>query len=66
MEIQRIHSSDPRAHAHHIARQIHTLKEHCRSDILVVFDPAAKALFEAAADVLAGLEKAFTNYQLAE
>jgi hypothetical protein len=39
------------------------LIDHLREDVTKVNDPAAKALFETSAEVLIGLEKAFSDYE---
>lgn len=63
MTIPKINSSDPKEHAQNIEKYISELKQHCLDDINLVNEPKAKALFETAADVLDGLEKAFSDYQ---
>lgn len=62
MEIENMKSKDPNVHAKNIAKHLHALKDHCRSDISEVQDPKAQALFETAAEVLGGLEKAFVDF----
>ena len=37
--------------------------EHAREDVGVVSDPKAQALFEATAEVLTGLRKAFEDFE---
>lgn len=64
MEIQKIDSKDPKAHAKNLCQHITDLKNHFREDIRVVDDPRAKALFETSAEVLGGLEKALKDFQL--
>lgn len=39
------------------------IKDHLREDIQKVEDPQLKAMFETAAEVLGGLEKAFRDYE---
>jgi hypothetical protein len=63
MELSKIQTDDSKVHAAHIAKHLHDLKDHCRSDIEGISDPKAKALFETTAEVLGGLEKAMTDYQ---
>jgi len=61
--IKPIESSDPKEHAQTIERYIYELKLFCHDEIKAVSDPKAKALFETTAEVLGGLEKAFSDYQ---
>ncbi len=63
MSIENISSNDPKEHAQNIEKYITELKDHCLKDAKKISDPKAKALFETAADVLDGLEKAFSDYQ---
>lgn len=58
-----IHSTDPKENAQNIERYIYELKLLCREEISYVNDSKAKALFETTAEVLAGLEKAYSDYQ---
>lgn len=58
-----VHSSDPKVHAQKIERYIYELKLLCHDEISTVDDPKAKALFETTAEVLGGLEKAYSDYQ---
>ena len=53
---------DPRHHTQKMERVFHETIDHLRSDIQVIQDPRAKALFETAAEVLGGLERAFHDY----
>jgi hypothetical protein len=39
------------------------LIDHLRDDVSKVDDPKAKALFETSAEVIAALQKAFTDYE---
>jgi hypothetical protein len=55
--------NDPRHHATQVRERFHELVEHLRSDVTKVTDPRAEALFETSAEVLAGLEKAFADYE---
>jgi hypothetical protein len=57
-------TSDPLSHTANVKKLFQELQQHLRDDILKINDPAAKALFETAAVVLSGLEKAFTDYEL--
>jgi hypothetical protein len=43
-------------------RRLRETAEHLREDVSKVQDPRAQALFETAAEVLGGLEKAFRDY----
>lgn len=61
--IKSINSSDPKEHAQNIERLIYELKLFCHAEIRTVNDPKAKALFETTAEVLGGLEKAYSDYQ---
>ncbi|MGN6491894.1 MAG: hypothetical protein ACTHLE_07845 [Agriterribacter sp.] len=56
-------TSDPKAHTANIKKEFKMLVNHLREDITKVDDPAAKALFETSAEVIIGLEKAFTDYE---
>jgi len=61
--LKAIHSTDPKEHAQNIERYIYELKLLCHEETSYVNDPKAKALFETTAEVLAGLEKAYSDYQ---
>lgn len=61
--IKPIESTDPKEHAQNIERYIYELKNFCHEEIKAVSDPKAKALFETTAEVLGGLEKAYSDYQ---
>ncbi|MBC7540510.1 MAG: hypothetical protein H7281_16920 [Bacteriovorax sp.] len=63
MDLQTIKSSDPKEHAQNIEKYITQLKFFCHEEIKLVKEPKAKALFETSAEVLSGLEKAFSDYQ---
>ena len=54
--------SDPRVHTQHMEKVFHDTAAHLRKDVQVIHDPRARALFETAAEVLGGLEKAFHDY----
>ena len=56
-------TSNPIAHTANITKDFKMLIEHLREDVTKVNDAAAKALFETSAEVLIGLEKAFTDYE---
>lgn len=55
--------SDPLEHTSNIKKDLKALIDHLRQDISKMQDPSAKALFEVSAEVLIGLEKAFTDYE---
>lgn len=63
MAISPINSFNAKEHAQNIAQQIYELKRYCHEETHEVTDPKAKALFETTAEVLAGLEKAYSDYQ---
>jgi len=63
MAIPKLNTTDPKEHAQNIEKHISELKHHLQEDCEIVTDPKAKALFETAADILDGLEKAFSDYQ---
>ena len=54
---------DPRRHTRQQAERLRQTVQHLREDVGKVQDPRAQALFETAAEVLAGLEKAFRDYE---
>lgn len=56
-------TSNPLEHTANIKKEFRTLIDHLRKDTARVDDPSAKALFETSAEVLIGLEKAFTDYE---
>lgn len=56
-------STDPRDHAENIQAVLQGLVEHLRNDVDKISDPKAQALFETAAEVLAGLGKAFEDFR---
>jgi hypothetical protein len=56
-------SSNPLEHTSKIKGDISNLTNHLRKDIEKIDDPAAKALFEVSAEVLTGLQKAFTDFE---
>ncbi len=62
MLIEKSESKDPKEHAQNIEKYLTELKKHCREDLKKFSDAKAQALFETAADVLDGLEKAFSDY----
>lgn len=56
-------TSNPREHTANVKKEFRALIDHLRRDVEKVDDPSAKALFETSAEVLTGLEKAFTDYE---
>jgi hypothetical protein len=54
---------DPHHHVKKIAGQLQQLIDHLRSDIEKIDEPRCKAMFETAAEVLGGLQKAFDDYE---
>jgi hypothetical protein len=58
-----IASTDPRAHTANIREGFQELIQHLREDVEKIDDPKAQALFEAAAEVMIGLDTAFKHYE---
>ncbi|GAO44005.1 hypothetical protein [Flavihumibacter petaseus] len=56
-------SRDPMVHTANVKKEFRLLVDHLRRDIQKLDDPKAKALFETSAEVISGLEKAFTDYE---
>lgn len=54
---------DPRRHTIKARQRPPKLGEHLRQDVGKIGDPRAEALFETAAEVLAGLQKAFVDFK---
>ena len=54
--------TDPRAHTALMEKRFKETVSELRSEIKMLQDPRAKALFETAAEVIGGLEKAFHDY----
>jgi hypothetical protein len=54
---------DPRHHTHIMQQRLQGEIDHLRADIDKVDEPQLKAMFETAAEVLAGLQKAFRDYE---
>ena len=54
---------DPIFHARKVRQRLEDTLTHMREDVEKVDDPRAKAMFETAAEVLLGLEKAFADYE---
>jgi hypothetical protein len=55
--------SDPRHHTQKMRNRLQELIDHPRRDIEKVDKPQLKAVFETSAEVLAGLRKAFSDYE---
>ena len=55
--------NNPIHHTQKIKAQMRQLIEHLREDVGKVTEPKAQALFEASAEVLTGLVKAFDDYE---
>lgn len=55
--------SNPKEHAQYIEQYITELKNLCHEETKLVTDPKARALFETTAEVLNGLEKAYSDFQ---
>ncbi|MBB3590807.1 hypothetical protein FHX08_001151 [Rhizobium sp. BK529] len=55
--------SDPRHHTQKMQMRLQDMMDHLRSDIEMVDEPQLKAMFETAAEVLGGLQKAFGDYE---
>ena len=56
-------SSNPFEHIKNIQDEFEKLVEHLRKDVEKVADEKAKALFEVSAEVIGGLQKAFTDFE---
>jgi hypothetical protein len=50
-------------HARACEQRIEELRNHLRADIEKVHEPRMQAMFEAAAEILSGLAKAFRDYR---
>jgi hypothetical protein len=56
-------SADPAEHIANIKDEFGKLIDHLREDVEKVDDLRAKALFEVSAEVVTGLQKAFTDFE---
>lgn len=56
-------TSDPMEHTSNVKKEFRALIDHLRRDIEKIDDPSGKALFEVSAEVITGLEKAFSDYE---
>jgi hypothetical protein len=54
---------DPKHHTRNMQKALQGIKDHLREDIEKVDEPQLKAMFETAAEVLGGLQKAFHDYE---
>lgn len=54
---------DPLYHTRKMKAALKEIKDHLREDIEKVDEPQFKALFETSAEVIGGLEKAFSDYE---
>ena len=54
---------DPRFHTRKMQKALQDIRQHLRADIEKVDEPQLKAMFETSAEVIAGLEKAFHDYE---
>jgi len=54
---------DPRFHTRKMRQRLDDMIGHMRADIEMVDEPQFKAMFETGAEVLAGLAKAFNDYE---
>jgi hypothetical protein len=54
---------DPRHHTQKMQGRLQEIIDHLRRDIGKVDEPQLKAMFETSAEVLAGLKKAFADYE---
>ncbi len=61
--MKELSTTDPRAHVGNVKGELDQLVDHLRRDVAKVTEPSARALFAAAAEVLAGLRKAFETYE---
>lgn len=55
--------NDPRRHTGQVRERLSELIAHLRQDVTKIDDPRAQALFETTAEVLAGLEKAYADFE---
>ena len=56
-------SHDAKVHTARLREETEQLIAHLRRDVTMVDDPAAKAMFETSAEVLAGLIKTWHDYE---
>jgi hypothetical protein len=63
IDMKSIDSSEPKAHTANVRGEFRELIHHLRQDVEKIEDPKAQALFEAAAEVLTGLDTAFKHFE---
>lgn len=63
MAVEPTSEHDPRHHTQKMQQRLQEVIDHLRQDITKVDEPQAKAMFETAAEVLGGLNKAFKDYE---
>ncbi len=54
---------DPCYHTANVKKMLDELIQHLREDTKQIREPKAQALFETSAEVLQGLQKAFSHYE---
>ena len=54
---------DPLFHTRKMRQHFEDMIQHMRADIDLVDEPQFKAMFETSAEVLSGLQKAFSDYE---
>lgn len=64
--LREVDSSDPRDHTPQIRTAFAVHSQHLRKDINEIEHPKAQTLFETAAEVLEGLDKAFDHFERSE
>ena len=63
MNPSKVAGSDARHHSIMLRQMLHEAGKYAREDIEKIQDSRARALFEVTAEVLAGLTKAFRDYE---
>ena len=58
-----VSNPDPRFHVENVKNKLGELIQHLRDDIRQFDEPKAQALFETSAEVLQGLQTAFSHYE---
>ncbi len=56
-------ATDPKVHSEKMQRMLQDLIDHARQDMDSVDEPRFQALLETSAEVLIGLQKAFSDYR---
>jgi len=56
-------SRDPAIHTRNMRQRFEELRKHLRMNIEKVDEPQLRAMFETSAEVISGLEKAFSDYE---